>query len=79
MKRAEIERELYTSLTAMIIEYMENKHQLHLGQFESEFFLDELLSLLAPALYNEGINEAIKSLHSFSERLEEELDLRKVI
>ncbi|HCM7312070.1 TPA: DUF2164 family protein [Klebsiella pneumoniae] len=74
-----LDKELYKTITNSICEYMEDKHDLHLGQFEAEFFLDELLKIITPAIYNKGIEDSILSLRSFNERLEEELDMRRII
>lgn len=79
MKTDVLDKELYKTITNSICEYMEDKHDFHLGQFEAEFFLDEILKIITPAIYNQGIDDAILSLRSVHERLEEELDMRRII
>ncbi|MCW7092953.1 DUF2164 domain-containing protein [Escherichia coli] len=50
-----------------------------LGQFESEELLDEILKRVIPVIYNVAIDDAIKSVRNVGDRLEEELDMRKVV
>ncbi|ENU3350429.1 hypothetical protein [Escherichia coli] len=41
--------------------------------------LDEILKRVIPAIYNVAIDDAIKSVRNVGDRLEEELDMRKVV
>lgn len=76
----ELNKEIYYELTESITSHMMTEHDLHLGQFESEALLDELLKKLIPSVYNMAISEAaILSLRGATEKIEEELDLRKII
>lgn len=75
----EINKEIYCELTESITSHMMAEHDLHLGQFESEALLDELLKKLMPSVYNMAIDDAILSLRGATEKIEEELDLRKII
>ncbi|WP_278252937.1 DUF2164 family protein, partial [Escherichia coli] len=49
------------------------------GQFESEELLDEILKRVIPVIYNVAIDDAIKSVRTVGDRLEEDLDMRKVV
>ncbi|EBL5756226.1 DUF2164 domain-containing protein, partial [Salmonella enterica subsp. enterica serovar Newport] len=56
-----------------------DEHDICLGQFESEELLDEILKRVIPVIYNVAIDDAIKSVRNVGDRLEEELDMRKVV
>jgi len=75
----ELNKEIYNELAASITSHMLIEHDLHLGQFESEALLDELLKRLIPSIYNMAIEDAILSLRGATEKIEEELDLRKIV
>ncbi|NWC64143.1 DUF2164 family protein [Cedecea sp. P7760] len=79
MRMPELNKEIYNELTESITAHMMTEHDLHLGQFESEALLDELLKKLIPSIYNMAIDDAILSLRGAAEKIEEELDLRKII
>ncbi|CAK9887189.1 MAG: hypothetical protein XXXJIFNMEKO3_LKCDNKCA_00137 (plasmid) [Candidatus Erwinia impunctatus] len=44
----ELSKDIYNELTQTITAHMMTEHDLHLGQFESEALLDELLRKLIP-------------------------------
>ena len=75
----DLKKEIYNELAESITSHMMTEHDLHLGQFESEALLDELLKKLMPSVYNMAIDDAILSLRGATEKIEEELDLRKII
>jgi len=47
-------------------------------QFDAEFFVDFIAKELGPLFYNAGIEEAIRTHQAWSERIQEEMDLKKV-
>ena len=49
-----------------------------LEQFDAEFFVDFIVKELGPLFYNAGIEEAIRTHQAWSERIQEEMDLKKV-
>ncbi|EOZ0912916.1 DUF2164 family protein, partial [Klebsiella quasipneumoniae] len=51
---------------------------LELEQFDAEFFVDFIAQELGPLFYNAGIEEAIRTHLAWSERIQEEMDLKKV-
>jgi uncharacterized protein (DUF2164 family) len=51
---------------------------LELEQFDAEFFVDFIAKELGPLFYNAGIEEAIRTHLAWSERIQEEMDLKKV-
>ena len=51
---------------------------LELEQFDAEFFVDFIAKELGPLFYNAGIEEAIRTHQAWSERIQEEMDLKKV-
>lgn len=79
MKKPEIDKENYKQLTEIICNHMETEHGFHIGQFEAESLLDEMLTIITPGIYNQAMNDAIAVLKSVTERMEEELDIRKII
>ncbi len=79
MKNLKLSNEEYQSVVAHIVDYMEDKHDLQLGQFEAEFFLDELVKKVAPLFYNQGLNKAMDVIQNNVLTLEELLDLEKEI
>lgn len=79
MKKIELPADDYRKLRDFITDWLEDKHDLQLGQFEAEFFLDELVKKMAPALYNKGLDDALAVAQSNMLTLEERLDLEKVI
>ncbi|MGU3413390.1 DUF2164 family protein [Enterobacteriaceae bacterium C34A] len=79
MGMPELSKDIYLELSELITSHMMTEHELHLGQFESEALLDELLKKLMPSIYNMAIDDAIQSLRGSAEKIEEELDLRKIL
>ena len=58
--------------------YCERNFDLELEQFDAEFFEDFIAEQLGPLFYNAGIEEAIRTHVAYSERIQEELDAKKV-
>ena len=58
--------------------YYEETFNLELEQFDAEFFVDFIAQELGPLFYNAGIEEAIRTHLAWSERIQEEMDLKKV-
>ncbi|AGN87047.1 MULTISPECIES: DUF2164 domain-containing protein [Enterobacteriaceae] len=59
--------------------YCEQNFELELEQFDAEFFIDFIAEQIGPAFYNAGIDEAIRTHALYSERIQEEMDLKKII
>jgi len=79
MKKLTLPPEEYQKLSEFIIDWFDDNHELTLGQFESAFFLDELIKRVAPVLYNQGLDDAIKVAQQNMLTLEELLDLEKIV
>lgn len=79
MKTSDIDKKDYTKLTEVICNYMQLEHEFHLGQFEAEFLLDDILKVLIPVVYNHALDDATRVVKSVSEKMEEELDMRKIL
>ncbi|EML5640218.1 TPA: DUF2164 family protein [Escherichia coli] len=79
MKISDIEKNIYKGLAEFILQKIRDEHDICLGQFESEELLDEILKRVIPVIYNVAIDDAIKSVRNVGDRLEEELDMRKVV
>lgn len=59
--------------------YCREHFDLELEQFDAEFFLDFIIEKLGPAFYNAGIEEAIRTHLAWNERIQEEMDLKKIM
>ena len=79
MKISDIEKNISKGLAEFISQKIRDEHDICLGQFESEELLDEILKRVIPVIYNVAIDDAIKSVRNVGDRLEEELDMRKVV
>ncbi|WP_336219547.1 DUF2164 domain-containing protein [Citrobacter amalonaticus] len=62
-----------------LTDYCRDHFELELEQFDAEFFIDFISEKLGPAYYNAGIEEAIRTHLAWSERIQEEIDLKKII
>ena len=58
--------------------YCADNFDLELEQFDAEFFVDFVIENIGPTLFNAGIDEAIRSHAAWSERIQEEMDLKKI-
>ena len=65
-------------LRERLSKYCEETFNLELEQFDAEFFVDFIATELGPLFYNAGIEEAIRTHLAWSERIQEEMDLKKV-
>ncbi|HAU4331413.1 DUF2164 domain-containing protein [Citrobacter freundii] len=59
--------------------YCSDHFDLELEQFDAEFFIDFIIEKLGSAFYNAGIEEAIRTHIAWSERIQEEMDLKKIL
>ena len=62
-----------------LTDYCAKQFDLDLEQFDAEFFIDFIIENLGPAFYNAGIDEAIRTHLAWSERIQEEMDLKKIL
>ena len=60
-------------------DYCRDHFELELEQFDAEFFIDFISEKLGPVYYNAGIEEAIRTHLAWSERIQEEMDLKKIL
>lgn len=70
--------ELSPAQRERLSKYCEETFNLELEQFDAEFFVDFIAKELGPLFYNAGIEEAIRTHLAWSERIQEEMDLKKV-
>lgn len=66
-------------LRNQLTDYCTKQFDLKLEQFDAEFFIDFIIDKLGPAFYNAGIDEAIRTHLAWSERIQEEMDLKKLL
>jgi len=79
MKKITLPEQDYHHLREFVIDWLAENHQLEIGQFDAEFFLDALLKKAAPALYNQGLNDALNVVQNNMLTVEELIDLEKVL
>lgn len=60
-------------------DYCRDRFELELEQFDAEFFIDFISEKLGPVYYNAGIEEAIRTHMAWGERIQEEMDLKKIL
>ncbi len=53
--------------------YLMDECQIELGQFDSEFLFDFIVSTFGPAFYNKGVNDAQAVLHRKIQDIDDEL------
>lgn len=58
--------------------YCRDNLDIELGQFDAEFLCDFVVKELGPLFFNAGIEEAIHTQAAWSERIQEEMDLKKI-
>jgi uncharacterized protein (DUF2164 family) len=61
-----------------LVAYCETNFSLKLEQFDADFFADFVIKELGKVIYNAGVEEAIKTHIAWSERIQEEMDLKKI-
>ncbi|WP_050597538.1 DUF2164 family protein [Enterobacter sp. DC4] len=49
------------------------------GQFDAEFFADFVIDTLGVSIYNASIEEAIKTHMKYSEHIQEEMELKRIL
>lgn len=78
---AEIKLNLHEKedIRSKLVDYCEGNFNLTLEQFDADFFVDFVIKELGPVLYNAGIEEAIKTHLAYNERVQEEMDLKKIL
>lgn len=62
-----------------LVTYCEENFDLTLEQFDADFFTDFVIDELGVAIYNAGIEEAIRTHAAYSDRIQEEMDLKKIL
>ena len=65
-------------LREKLCKYCEENFELELKQFDAEFFIDFIAKELGPTFYNAGIDTAISTHLAWSDRIQEEMDLKKI-
>ncbi|MBA7843523.1 DUF2164 family protein [Klebsiella sp. RHBSTW-00484] len=65
-------------LREKLCQYCEENFELELEQFDAEFFVDFIAKELGPMFFNAGIDTAISTHVAWSDRIQEEMDLKKV-
>lgn len=78
MNDIELSRAARPAGSDRLSKYCAETFDLELEQFDAEFFVDFIAKELGPLFYNAGIEEAIRTHQAWSERIREEMDLKKV-
>ncbi len=79
MKISDIDKTIYKELADLISDKIKSEHDVYIGQFESEDILDDILKKIVPVIYNMAIDETIRIVRGLGDRMEEELDMRKIV
>lgn len=61
-----------------LVVYCRDNLNVELEQFDAEFLCDFVVKELGPLFYNAGIEDAIRTQAAWSERIQEEMDLKKI-
>ncbi|KNC89070.1 DUF2164 domain-containing protein [Trabulsiella odontotermitis] len=72
-------REQRDALRHKLATYCEEHFDLELEQFDAEFFVDFIAAEIGPTFYNAGIDEAIRTHMAWNERIQEEMDVKKIL
>ncbi|MFY9993728.1 MAG: DUF2164 family protein [Leclercia sp.] len=67
------------AIRSKLVAYCEEHFDLELEQFDAEFFTDYVIETLGIAIYNAGVDEAIRTHQAYSERIQEEIELKKIV
>ncbi|MEG1210886.1 MAG: DUF2164 family protein [Leclercia sp.] len=67
------------AIRSKLVAYCEEHFDLELEQFDAEFFTDFVINTLGITIYNAGVDEAIRTHQAYSERIQEEMDLKKIV
>lgn len=65
-------------LREKLCQYCAENFELELEQFDAEFFVDFIAKELGPMFYNAGIDAAIATHLAWGDRVQEEMDLKKI-
>ena len=79
MNDIELSQAQRDALRDRLSKYCAETFDLELEQFDAEFFVDFIAKELGPLFYNAGIEEAIRTHQAWSERIQEEMDLKRSI
>lgn len=59
--------------------YLENELNISLGQFDVQFLLDHVITLVEPKIYNQGVEDAMAEYQQSMEATLENMDILKVL
>ncbi|ESN40839.1 DUF2164 domain-containing protein [Klebsiella variicola] len=79
MSEINLTKEEKDIIRTQLVAYCNENFNLSLEQFDAEFFTDFIIKTLGIPIYNAGIEEAIKTHRQYSERVQEEMDLKRVL
>lgn len=79
MTKLKIESEEKEILIALLKGYLKENLDFTLEQFDAEFLFDFILEKFGPPIYNKGIDDAILTHSKYSEIIQEQIDLKRII
>ncbi|MRS15988.1 DUF2164 family protein [Enterobacteriaceae bacterium RIT691] len=79
MSAITLTKEEKDTIRTKLMDYCEDQFSLSLEQFDADFFTDFVIETLGVAIYNAGVEEAIRTHQQYSERIQEEMDLKKIL
>ncbi|AMO47404.1 Uncharacterized conserved protein, DUF2164 family [Kosakonia oryzendophytica] len=79
MSEIKLSKEEKHLIVSQLQSYCEQQLDFQLEQFDAEFFAEFVIKTFGPLFYNAGIEEAIKTHQSFSEQIQEYMDLKRIL
>lgn len=66
-------------LLTSLKEYLKKNLDFTIEQFDADFLFDFILEKFGPPIYNKGIDDAILTHSKYSEVIQEQIDLKRII
>ena len=79
MSAIKISNEEREVIALLLKKYCSEHFDLNLGQFDADFFVDFIAKDIGSVFFNAGIDESIRTHAAYSERIQEEIDLKRIL
>lgn len=79
MTELKIESENKEVLLTSLKDYLNENLDFTIEQFDADFLFDFILKTFGPPIYNKGIDDAILTHSKYSEVIQEQIDLKRII
>jgi Uncharacterized conserved protein len=78
MADIDLSPEAKNALRDKLTDYCEQHFELELEQFDAEFFADFIVKELGPIFFNAGVDTAVRTHMQYCDRIQEEMDAKKI-